>query len=295
MEPLTARRTWRTCEPVHGMIYFAPEAQARYAALGMPQGIGLAGRMGYFASRGAAFGPVSADVIIATFFNFHPALVRSAIPQAWRIAAPAEIVVARLAAVDAALRRALGDGVGGPEMREAAGLARRAAEAASEHPQGRPLFAAHAALDWPDEPHLVLWHAQSLLREFRGDGHIAALLTEGLTGVDALVTHGASGGVGWAVLKESRAWPDDEWNDAVERMRSRGLVGPDEDLHLTEAGRAHRQGIEDRTDALSVVAYEPLGEDGCTRLRQLVRPVSRAVVDAGLLPAALVRRFSVDE
>jgi hypothetical protein len=102
--------------------------------------------------------------------------------------------------------------------------------------------------------------------------------------------------VKWTVLKQSRAWPDDEWDEAVDRMRSRGFVGPDDDLQLTDAGRVHRQWVEDRTDALSVPAYDALGEDGCARLRQLVRPLSQAVIAAGLLPPALARgRFAADE
>src|SRR4051794_35291889 len=173
MDPTVARRMHRTLEPYHGMIYFVPEAQAAYEA------IGLTGRrMGYFASRGAPLGAVPADVVIATFFNFNPGLVRRSIPVAWERARPATISDARLGAADAALRRYLGGAVGSPEMRTAADLARRACDGCRT--EGRPLFAGHAALAWPDEPHLVLWHAQTLLRECRGDGHIAALVAAGL-------------------------------------------------------------------------------------------------------------------
>ena len=80
-------------------------------------------------------------------------------------------------------------------MRRAAELARAAAEEASRRIEGRPLAAAHADVAWPAEPHLVLWHAQSILREYRGDGHIALLVVHGLSGVEALVTHAAAGDV----------------------------------------------------------------------------------------------------
>src|SRR5947209_16725492 len=172
--PVVARKTWRTLEPIHGLIYFAPEAAERYTALG------IEGRAGYFASRAAAMGPVSAEVVIATFFNFNPDLVRAAIPAAWHTTSTDKLIGARLDAADAALRRALGDAVGTPEMARAAALARTAADAACDQLEGRPLFAAHARLGWPGEPHLVLWHAQTLLREYRGDGHVAALTTSGL-------------------------------------------------------------------------------------------------------------------
>jgi hypothetical protein len=279
MDPVVARKTWRTLEPVHGMIYFASEGREAYAAAGL-----RGNRMGYFASRAAAMGPVPADVVIATFFNFEPSLVRASIPEAWTLATPERVLAARLDAVDRALRRAWGDDViTSPDLSEGAGLARSAALSATEHPEGRPLFAGHAALPWPDEPHLVLWHAQALLREFRGDGHVALLVSEGLSGIEALVVHEATGEIPSPVLRTSRAWPDDEWTAAVERLTGRGLLEPGGALHLTDAGRSHRRHVEDRTDALAVAAYAPLGDDGCQRLREISRPLSRAVIDAGLL------------
>ena len=170
-------------------------------------------------------GPVTAEVVVATFYNFEPALVHASIPEAWSLATPTRVLAARLDAVDRALRRAWGDDVvGSAELAEAAELARTAALTASEHPEGRPLFAGHAALPWPAEPHLVLWHAQALLREFRGDGHVALLVGEDLSGVEALVVHEATGEIPAPVLRLSRAWPDDEWAAAVERLQVRGLV-----------------------------------------------------------------------
>src|SRR5438270_7955164 len=113
VDPVVARKTWRTLEPLHGLIYFAPEAAERYAALGID------GRAGYFASRAAAMGPVSAEVVIATFFNFNPDLVRAGIPAAWHTTTTDKMLAARLEAADAALRGALGDAVHAPEMARA--------------------------------------------------------------------------------------------------------------------------------------------------------------------------------
>ena len=285
MDPTIARRTFRTLEPVHGMIYFAPEAAERYAALG------LRGRSGYFASRAAPMGAVPAEVVIATFFNFWPELVRGAIPAAWEIVTPAQVLDARLAAADAALRRALGDEVASDGVVEAAGLARRAAEVACENPEGRPLFAGHVALPWPDDPHLVLWHAQTLLREYRGDGHIAALVGEGFNALDALITHAAMNEVPAELLpRDARRGPKTSGRPASSRSRARGLLGPGPEIVFSDAGRQVRDVIEARTDALAVRAYEPLGEDGCARLRALGRVVSRAVIDAGLLNPGAARR-----
>jgi helix-turn-helix protein len=287
MEPIIARKTHRTLEIIHGNIYFAPEATEAYAALG------VTGRSGYFASRSAAMGPASAELVIATFFNFNPGLVRHAMEGGerserpkdaggrvgvWDITTPAALLEARFAAAAAMLRRTLGDLATGPDVEEAASLARRAAEEACLHLSGKPLFAGHAALAWPDDPLLVLWHAQTLLREFRGDIHIAAMCAEGIDGCEALVCHAASMEIGRDVLQSTRSWSDDEWAAAVKSLRAKGHVNADGSF--TEKGAKSRQWVEDQTDAGALVAYEPLGEDGCERLRFLCRPLSKAIVAA---------------
>ncbi len=188
------------------MIYFAVEAAESYARLG------LRPEAGYFASRSAAMGAVGADTVVATFFNFHPGLVRAVIPDGWEVASPAAVLAGRIEAADAALRRMLGDAVDSPEMVRAAALAREVAERAAGRYEGRPLFAAHAGLPWPDRPHLVLWHAQTLLREFRGDGHIAALVLHDLDPVGALGLHLATGDLPEAFLRGTRGWPDADWD-----------------------------------------------------------------------------------
>jgi hypothetical protein len=286
--PATARRAFRRAEPIHGMIYFTPHGPDAYAEVGITHQ-----RMAYFASRSAAMGQVPAEIIVATFFNFNPALIHRVIPAAWDIASPAQVLTARLAAVDRSLRQAWGDDVAGPQVREAADLARRAAERACGQPQGRPLFAGHATLPWPGTPHLVLWHAQTLLREYRGDGHVALLLTEGLDGLGALITHAATGSIAAEALRTSRGWSEEEWAAGVERIREQGWLAAEPQLALSAAGQQRRQSIEDRTDQLACYPYEALGEDGCARLAQLAGPLSAAVMAADLgFPAALTARYS---
>jgi hypothetical protein len=267
---LLARKTWRTLEPLHGMIYFAPEAAQAYAELGVK------GTRGYFASRSAPMGAVSAEVVIATFYNFNPELVHAAIPSVWEITTPEALITARFKAVDAACRRVLGDeAVGSSEMARAAELARVIAENVSGYIEGRPLCAGHVTLEWPKEPHLVLWHSQSILREYRGDAHVALLLTHGLSGIDALITHAAAGDVPSSILQSSRGWSDDQWATAIASMCERGWVSEDT-FALTEWGVSQRQEIEDDTDRLSSAPYADLGEDGCAELRTLVRPWSKS-------------------
>ena len=269
-DALTARKTWRTVEPLHGMIYFVPEAAEAYARLG------IAGRTGYFASRAAPMGAVAAEVVVATFFNFNPDLVHAAIPGAWRITTPEALISARYEAVDGAFHRLLGtEVVNSAAMARAAELARRAAEDASGRVHGRPLGAGNAGLPWPDQPHLALWHAQTILREYRGDGHIALLVAHGLSGLDALVTHGASGEAPAGLLRSSRGWSDGQWTGAVASLVERGWLSGGDTPELSEWGAQQRQEIEDQTDALAAAPYAALGQERCAELRTLTRPWSK--------------------
>ncbi|HMG27845.1 MAG TPA: hypothetical protein VKH36_13645, partial [Acidimicrobiia bacterium] len=191
---------------------------------------------------------------------------------------PAAVTAARLRLAGRTLRRWLGEAVlGSPDLTEAATLARRIAEAAS--PLGRPLFAGYTALDWPDEPHLALWHAATLVREHRGDGHVIALVGEQIDGCEANVLAGASGATTGELQQASRQWPDDEWNAAVERLRRRGWVG--DDSILTPAGAAGKQQVEDRTDELATPPVAALDDRERQRLLERLGRLSRAVLDAG--------------
>lgn len=273
MDPSTSRTTWQALEPVHSMIYFAPEAQEEYAALGLD----VAGNraLGYFPARAAALGRVGPGTVQATFYNFSRLAVELGMAGVWDAVSPEQLVQARRRAVDRALRRFCGPLLDGPEVPEAVELARTATAGCT--PYGRPLYAAHADLPEPDLPHVQLWHAITLLREFRGDGHIAALVAEGVTGLEAAVLHVALGDT-WSRkgLQTTRAYSDEEWDGAVADLVERGWLTPDG--AFTEAGRAHRQRVEDLTDVLALPAWQRLGEDGCARLRELVQPLSDAVV-----------------
>ena len=187
MDPHSSGRTARSLETLHAMCYFVPEVEEEITALGVRRGRGA-----YFAGRSAAMGRVGPGPVAATFYVFSPSLVAHFVPACWEAAAPEDVLAARLRGVDAAYRRLLGDDVlASPEMAEAAALARTAAEACT--PEGRALYAAHADLTWPEEPHLALFHALTLVREHRGDGHVATLLSHGLSGLESLVTHTATG------------------------------------------------------------------------------------------------------
>lgn len=268
-------RAHRATEPLHAMIYFAPEAEQELTAIGLRPG-----RMGYFASRSAAMGAVSAGVVTATFYNFHPELVARHIPRAWTLASPDAVLDARAVAADKALHRLLGPAADAPEISELAGLGAVACEALT--PQARPLYAAHAGLGWPDQPRLRLWHACTLLREYRGDGHLMALQRAGLSGVEAIVTHTATGrGFTLESAKKLRGWSEEEWAAATERLTERGLWDGD---GLTSAGTELRNRVEAETDELDTAAWRHLGPDRTARLIELGKSLSRQIVTNGAFP-----------
>ncbi len=239
---------------------------------------------GYFASRSAAMGAVPGEVVVATFYNFHPELVMAAVPSCWEVAMPADWQAARRRGADAALRTMLGEVLDSPEMDVAASLARSATSFCE--PAGRPLFAGHLALEWPDAPHLALWHAITLLREYRGDGHISVLASEAISPREALVLHQGTGTLPSGVLQQTRAWSDDEWHEARRTLHDRGWVDGDV---LTSEGQRVREDIERRTDELAMAPWRGLGESNCQRLRELVRPWSKTIVSSGVLGAGRPR------
>ncbi|WP_433275483.1 SCO6745 family protein [Pseudonocardia xinjiangensis] len=272
-----SRRMWRALEPVHAVVYFAPECQAACEALGT-KGYW----MSYFALRAAPLGPAAAELVAALFYNFHPGLVARSVPAVWELAGPERYLDLRLQAVDAALRRLLGAEVlGSPEMAAVAAIARDAALAAPT--AGRPLAAANLALEWPEAPHLVLWHAQTVLREQRGDGHVAALLTAGLDPGEALVLFAADHAMDAEWLRRRRGWSEEEWTDAARRLSERGLL---EEGALTPAGRAVRAEVEARTDALADPPVAAIGAAAADRLVDLVAPLVSAIIGAGGFLAA---------
>jgi hypothetical protein len=275
MEPTMVRQLWQLIEPVHALVYYAPELTEEAATLGLATDERWPG---YFALRSAPLGAAGPELVTATYYSFSPRLVAEYVPAVWSVADPAKVLDARLSGMDRALRALLGDRVDSPELAEAAALARRAAEAADL--AGRPLAAANADLPWPDAPHLALWQAATILREHRGDGHVAALLTAGLDPTEALVSFAAVGAAPVEVFA-GRRWTDEEWAAARDRLAARGLV--DAAGLATDAGHRLRDEVERRTDDLAAAPWRALGP-AVGRFAQLVAPLTGAVVASGLLP-----------
>ncbi|MFJ6755729.1 hypothetical protein ACIQNK_11995 [Streptomyces sp. NPDC091273] len=281
---LAARRCWHAAiNPLHATVYFSPEIAKEFAALGITDPVGV-----NLAHRSAAMGAVGAGVVTATFYNYRHDLVARHLPAVWDTTTPEEALAARLRAADGCLRRLLGaETIASPELAEAADLAMRATEGCTRH--ARTLYAAHADLPVPQEPHLRLWHATTLLREHRGDGHLAALLLAGLDPVEALVSHTATGkGMTPKWLKVQRGWEQADLDAAADRLRERGVL--DAAGELTAQGTALREQLESDTDRLDAAPYQHLGEAGLARLTELGGALVVKAVTAGAFPADLMGR-----
>jgi hypothetical protein len=276
-----ARELWRLFEPVHAVVYFAPdEARQQFGTIGL-KGFW----MSYFASRAAPLGRVGPDVVQALFYVFHPAMVARALPDAWRLSSPEAVLAVRSALAEATLRRTLGDLASTAEAAIAAELAAAIAQGAPL--AGRPLGAAHAALPLPPptDPLARLWWAATVLREHRFDGHVAALVTAGVDPCSALVLAAASGAVGpegAAILQSTRKWPDQDWAEATERLAAWGWLdgagGP------TAEGRAAHRSIEDATDRAAAVAYTGVARDDLDTLARALRPLVAHIAGTDAVP-----------
>lgn len=277
VELTRVRQLWHLLEPLHAVLYYAPEVFEEAAALGYDT---KERWPSYFPLRAAPLGPVGGERVTSAFYSFSPRMVAEHIDSAWAVASPEEALAARLRGMDGAYRAIFGDRVDSPELAEAAALARRAAEAANT--AGRPLAAANAELEWSAVPHLQLWQAATILREHRGDGHIAALLVAGLDPVESLVSFSAIGAASVERF-ESRGWSAEEWSSARERLAVRGLVG--EEGEATEEGRELRRGVERHTDQLAAAPWQSLGPAGTGRLADLLGEFWVTVLSSGLLPS----------
>ncbi|GGS09637.1 hypothetical protein GCM10010269_56030 [Streptomyces humidus] len=278
MSGTVARAMWERFEPVHQLVYFAPEV--REAA----DGLGMRGYwMGYFALRAAPLGPAPAAVVTGCFHVFHPDRVARALPDAWEVASPRQVLLARERAVDAAMTSLYGsDVVASAELAEAADLAWRAAQAADT--AGRVLSAANQALPRPAQPHVRLWQAVTTLREHRGDGHVAVLVGRRLGPVAAMALKSAAGETDAEFQRRTRQWDAGPWRAAQAELNGRGWL--DGEGRLTPAGAAAHEQIEADTDAAAAVPWTTLGPAATARLAHLLEPLARTVLDSGIVPDA---------
>lgn len=267
-EPV-ARRMYDLVEPIGLIPYFADESDEALIALGLRNPWDA-----YFAGRAAPFGrSVPAEVIHAIFYNFAPGEVARHLPKVWELTTPEAALAARERGCVAGMRRILGDLADDPRITRAGELLLKAATSAPV--EGRALFAAVRALPVPQEPVARLWHAATLLREHRGDGHTVALVAEGIGGTECHVLHALSAGI--PANEFGRVWhlPAAQLAAVVDGMRARGLIGTDG--RLTDSGLATKERVEAMTDRLAEAPYNALSPSELKRLVADLEPVSAAI------------------
>jgi hypothetical protein len=267
LEPV-ARRLYRLVEPIHLVTYFADEPTEALMALGLRNYWD-----GYFAGRAAPLGQVPAEVVHAIFYNFADGEVARHIPRVWATITPDAALAAREQGSVAALKRILGDHADAPGLARAAELATKAAISAPT--EGRVMYAALRAAAVPEESVARLWHAATLLREHRGDGHIAALVAEGIGGTQAHVLHALAEGIPAEKFGRVHHLPAVQLAAVVEGMRARSLI--DASGWLTDAGREKKERIESLTDDLAAVAYHSLSPSELDQLISDLEPIAAAL------------------
>jgi hypothetical protein len=265
-----------------GAPFGSPEAAASEQELGLDEVPGGY----YYAFRAAPMGAVSAAVVESSFFGFSTRAVEAVVPAIWTTAWPEAVFLSHRAAVDGAMRRRLGDVADSAELKEAAELLHTAVDSAGV--AGRPLAAAHKALPWPSSPHVAVWHGLNVLREHRGDGHIAVLVGAGLDAPQSHILlaagivaecdcHVALRGRGdlSETLRTSRSHSKTAWATATSQLSARGLLR--DDGRITDSGKELHAEIERKTDELAAGPWRALGDDGVTALDQALRPATRAL------------------
>lgn len=267
-----ARALHGVVEPFHAIAYFAPEVASGYEALGLEPRW-----QGYVAGRAAPMGAVGPSTAAAAFYNFNAGMFVHALPGAWSIASPEAVLRARAEGIQALYER-----VDAPtaDLAEATELAR--AVAAACEVQGRPLAGANKDVPAPGLPFADLWQALTVVREHRGDGHVALLLAAAIGPVEALVLYsGWQSRVSRRFLQSTRLWDDAAWDAAIASLTDRGLAGPD---GLTAEGLAVRERLESDTDRLAADPWAAIGQDGALRLFDLLLPLAEALNSGGAYP-----------
>lgn len=270
-----ARRLWQVIEPIHAVVYFAPEL----VASATPSGLARHGST-YFACRAAPLGRASAGAVTAAFYGFSPERVHRSVPSMWELMEPVQALALRASVADAALRRILGERIAEPGVSRAAELARAAAEAADL--AGRSLASGNAEVRVDGAPHELLWQALTTLREHRGDGHVIALVDAGVEPCQAHVLRACSGAAEPDFLRATRGWTGEQWAGATERLQQRGWVSADGEL--TADGQRVRVSYESATDRLARGPFAALGERRTDELYGLLHRLAAAVVSGGGVP-----------
>jgi hypothetical protein len=275
---------WDTVEPIAANAYFAPEVHGALEKLGFgggtpgPNGIHYPDGVAYFVSRGGCLGPnVPGEVIAAAFGVFKRPMVVAAVDAGWKIADQPSVLTAREEGAIASLRRLVGDAPDG--LAWATDVLKRMADAGPA--EGRHLHSGLLSLGYPDDPMGAFWRAADLVREHRGDSHVAAWIAADLDACEIGVITDPWRGQPLKSWVRSRGWTEDELDAAIERLRARGLLDGET---ITPTGSALRESIDDATDAMEQRMVDALGDD-CDELFRLLDGWCDLVVAGNGYPA----------
>ena len=294
------RTVTKRLDTFHSASYFAPAMAEALTDVGLPP------VTHYLAQRSAPLGVASPELVVATFFNYAPDYVEQQIPSCWESVRPEDATAARLRGVETLSQQLLdsdGPAAVGLDADGISALATRIAEAVQpvldvQPISGRPLYAAHVAAlrahttpaaNPALQPLVDLWRAITLLRECRGDAHIGALVTVGLTGLEAIILDSATGRsfYPWS-MRKTRGWTEEQWREAAQVLTDRGLLdGPGDDAQLTEAGVALKEEAEARTDAAVDAAWSVLTDEQLAALADDAKIIAKLVLSSGALPSRL--------
>jgi hypothetical protein len=259
-----ARALWTLFEPVHSVIYFSPQARDALAAIGLTRYWD-----GYFAGRSAPVGALSGPPVIAMFSGFAPFFVDRALPAAWSVVTPAQVIEARFVGAAQTLRAIVPD-----EKLVAAAADALTPLVADLNTIGRPLSAGYAAIPLAEDPYRRLWQVAGTLREHRGDGHVIALASLQIGGITTLLLR-AGVDLDAESMKKARGWTDEEWDAEAKGLVERGLLASDKTISPAGADLLDR--AERLTNELAVGPIASLSDDEIRAIAASVYPVASAV------------------
>lgn len=278
----------------HSAMYFSETVGRKYAEHGLEPGV-----EGNLAARSAPMGRVNAGVVSAAYYNYSHSYLATQFPKLWDTVSPETMVQVRFDAVTAFMSELF-------DAREDIALLTEAATelATAMTPvldnmdfSGRALARATTdalAAHTPKTAFEQLWNVATIAREFRGDGHVASLVTAGVPGIDALMLDVATGAsFKPRAAQKTRGYTDEEWKAAQTRLAEAGLltVGEDErgfDLPaITDAGRDLKEQVEQLTDGTVAAAWSALTDEEIEALVSPSRSLIKVLAQSGAFPSSV--------
>ncbi len=275
----SALQTWAQLESLHDLTYFAKECRASYKQLGVADSWAR-----YFGGRAAPLGRVEPGIVTAVFYSFAGRNVAAAIPSVWETATPDQFVEARFHGLMAAWDRIMDQSPLAPDQEVVVRAGQIADKAANNgDTSGHPLYAANLSVQPLDDPVSKLFHAATLIREYRGDCHNNLLAVNQIGGCQAHILMVAIGAEERSAAQKSRGYTDAEWMEGSEELIARGLI--DQDLNIKPEGRAFRSELELRTNLLMTTLFDAVTDAELGELQALTAPIEMAIAESSSLPA----------